>query len=65
MCKSLKLLPSYNSILLIAAKTFTNPLQKREAFYDIRSYQLTARCLQMRPVQCLVGEWESLATMNH
>ena len=52
MNKSLKLLSSYNSILLIVAQTFTNPFQKKEAFYDIRSYQLTARCLQMRPVFC-------------
>ena len=33
MCKSLKLLSSYNSILLIAAKTFTNPLQKKEKHF--------------------------------
>ena len=63
MCKS-KLLSSYDSILLIVAPTFTNPLQKKEKHF-MTSGHISLRRDVFKCAQCLVGEWESLATMNH
>ena len=62
MSKS-KLLSSYNSILLIVAQTFKNPLQKKKHF--MTSGHISLRRDVFKCAQCLVEEWESLATMNH
>ena len=51
MCKSLKLLSSYNSILLIAAQTFTNLLQKKKHF--MTSGHISLRRDVFKCAQCL------------
>ena len=58
MCKS-KLLPSYYAILLIEAQTFA----KKKHF--MTSGHISLRRDVFKCAQCLVGQWESLATMNH